>query len=47
MKRLSNSKNMVLIVGKTTRNDRDWVPFEIEQAVDYYKIANHRGVYHV
>ena len=38
MKRLSNSKNMVLIVGETTHNDRDWVPFEIEQAVDYYKI---------
>ena len=36
--RLANSKNMVLIIGETTRNDKDWVPFEIEQAVDKYKI---------
>lgn len=36
--RLSNSKNMVLIIGETTRFDKDWVPFEIEQAVDQYKI---------
>jgi hypothetical protein len=32
--RLRNSKQMVLIIGKTTRNDNDWVPFEIEYAVD-------------
>ncbi|WP_058187186.1 TIR domain-containing protein [Terracidiphilus gabretensis] len=36
--RLCNSKNMVLIIGDTTKNDKDWVPFEIEQAVDQYKI---------
>jgi hypothetical protein len=36
--RLRNSKNMVLIVGKTTRFDTDWVPFEIQQAIDIYKI---------
>lgn len=36
--RLRNSKNMVLIIGETTRYDTDWVPFEIEQAVDAYEI---------
>ena len=36
--RLCNSKNMVLIIGETTRHDTDWVPFEIEQAVDTYVI---------
>lgn len=36
--RLRNSKNMVLIIGETTRLDTDWVPFEIEQAVDIYEI---------
>lgn len=36
--RLANSKNMVLIIGKTTKDDTDWVPFEIVQAVDKYKI---------
>lgn len=36
--RLANSKNMVLIIGKTTKYDIDWVPFEIEQAVDKYQI---------
>lgn len=38
LERLRNSKNMVLIIGETTRMDTDWVPFEIEQAVDTYKI---------
>ena len=38
LERLRNSKNMVLIVGETTRLDTDWVPFEIEQAVDTFKI---------
>src|SRR5713226_9300306 len=38
LERLRNSKNMVLIIGETTRLDTDWVPFEIEQAVDAYKI---------
>ena len=36
--RLRNSKNMVLIIGETTRFDTDWVPFEIKQAVDEYEI---------
>lgn len=27
--RLLRSKNMILIVGETTREDTDWVPFEI------------------
>jgi hypothetical protein len=36
--RLRNSKNMVLILGETTRFDTDWVPFEIEYAVDTCEI---------
>lgn len=36
--RLRNSKNMLLIIGETTKQDTDWVPFEIEQAVDTYEI---------
>ena len=32
--RLKNSKNMILIIGDTTKNDKDWVPMEIEYAVD-------------
>jgi hypothetical protein len=32
--RLRNSKNMVLILGDTTRFDADWVPFEVSYAVD-------------
>src|SRR6267154_2603061 len=38
LERLRNSKNMVLIIGETTSLDTDWVPFEIEQAVDTYEI---------
>jgi hypothetical protein len=38
LERLRNSKNMVLVIGETTRLDTDWVPFEIEEAVDTYKI---------
>ena len=38
LERLRSSKNMVLIIGKTTKNDTDWVPFEIAQAIDTYKI---------
>ena len=38
LERLRNSKNMVLIIGETTKLDTDWVPFEIEQAVDSYAI---------
>ncbi len=36
LERLRNSKNMVLIIGETTRFDTDWIPFEIEKAVDAY-----------
>lgn len=36
--RLNNSKNMVLIIGETTKFDLDWVPFEIEYAIDVCKI---------
>jgi hypothetical protein len=36
--RLRNSRNMVLIIGDTTKNDRDWVPMEIEYAVDHCAI---------
>lgn len=38
LERLRNSKNMLLIIGQTTRLDTDWIPFEIEKAVDYYKL---------
>jgi len=34
VQRLNNSKNMILIIGETTRFDTDWVPFEIEYAID-------------
>lgn len=36
--RLSNSKHMLLIIGETTHLDTDWVPFEIEYAVDTCEI---------
>jgi hypothetical protein len=36
--RLRNSKNMVLVLGNTTRFDADWVPFEISYAIDSCKI---------
>ena len=36
--RLRNSKNMVLILTPTTRLDTDWIPFEIEYAVDSCEI---------
>jgi hypothetical protein len=32
--RLRNSKNMILIIGETTKKDKDWVPMEIEYAID-------------
>lgn len=33
--RLRNySKNMILLIGDTTKNDKDWVPFEISYAID-------------
>lgn len=36
--RLDESKNMVLIIGKTTKNDTDFVPYEIQYAVDTCEI---------
>ena len=36
--RLKKSKNMILIIGKTTSEDTDWVPFEIRYAVDECEI---------
>lgn len=38
LERLRNSKNMLLVIGETTRNDTDWIPFEIQKAVDDYGI---------
>ena len=32
--RLDNSKNMVFIVGSTTKDDTDFVPYEIQYSVD-------------
>ena len=32
--RLNNSKHLLLIIGNTTKEDTDWVPFEISHAVD-------------
>lgn len=36
--RLRASKNMILIVGQTTKQDADWIPREIQYAVDDCKI---------
>lgn len=36
--RLKNSKHLLLILGKTTKEDADWVPFEIKYAVDHCNI---------
>jgi hypothetical protein len=36
--RLRNSKQMLLIVSKITKDDTDWVPFEIKYAVDACKL---------
>ncbi len=36
--RLKNSKHLLLILGKTTKEDTDWVPFEIRYAIDECKI---------
>lgn len=36
LERLRNSKHMLLILTATTRNDTDWVPFEISYAIDQY-----------
>lgn len=35
---LENSKNMVLIVSKNTRFEREWMSFEIETAIDGYRL---------
>ncbi len=32
--RLNNSKHLVLVLTATTKNDTDWVPFEIAHAID-------------
>jgi MTH538 TIR-like domain (DUF1863) len=51
--RLASSKNMVLIIGKTTKNDTDFVPYEIAYAVDTCKIpiicvyTQYRSILHV
>ena len=34
MERMNNSKHLLLIIGKTTRLDTDWIPFEISHAID-------------
>ncbi len=36
--RLRNSKHLLLLLGKTTKEDTDWVPFEIQYAIDECKI---------
>lgn len=36
--RLNNSKHLLLIIGETTKNDTDWVPFEIKYAADECEI---------
>lgn len=36
--RLNNSKHLLLIIGETTRLDTDWIPFEIEHAIDNCEI---------
>lgn len=36
--RMNNSKHLLLIIGDTTRFDTDWIPFEIEHAVDNCEI---------
>lgn len=36
--RLRNSKHLFLIIGDKTKNDKDWVPLEIEYAVDNCEI---------
>lgn len=38
LERLRNSRNMLLVIGSTTKIDDDWIPFEISHAVDKFKI---------
>lgn len=37
-RRLRDSKNMVLVIGQTTKEDTDWVPFELRYAIDECEI---------
>ncbi len=39
LERMKNSKNMLLIISDNTNWDRGMLNFEIEKAVDYYKIS--------
>jgi hypothetical protein len=36
--RLLRSKNMILVIGQTTKEDTDWVPLEIRYAIDECQI---------
>ncbi|MCK9578218.1 TIR domain-containing protein [bacterium] len=36
--RMNNSKHLLLIIGSTTKLDKDWVPFEIKYAAEECKI---------
>jgi hypothetical protein len=36
--RLRNSKNLLLLIGRTTKYDNDWIPFEIGHAIQTYKL---------
>ncbi len=36
--RINNSRNVILIISENTKNDTDWVPFEISYAVDKCKL---------
>jgi len=38
LERMKNSKNMLLIISEDTNWDRGMLNFEIEKAVDYYKV---------
>lgn len=38
IERMNNSKHLLLIIGATTKNDTDWIPFEIRYAVETCKI---------
>jgi hypothetical protein len=38
IERLNRSKNMILIIGEDTKDDTDWIPFEIRYAVDECEI---------
>lgn len=38
VERLKNSRNFLLIVTANTRKDTDWIPFEIAEAVDRFRL---------